>query len=618
MPIVLGISAWYHDAAAALVVDGDIVAAAQEERFTRVKHTADFPGQAIRYCLQEAGICLSEVDAVVFYDKPLLKFERLLETYFSFAPKGLKSFVKSMPVWIEEKLFLKRNIRKGLNAIEPIKSPKYELLFSTHHQSHAASAFYPSPFEEATVLTIDGVGEWATATIAHGKGAQLNLLQEMKFPHSVGLLYSAVTQFLGFRVNSGEYKVMGLAPYGDANADQTRQFISSICTQLCDIKNDGSVWLNQDYFEYATGLQMVKPAKWKSLFGMPLRKETDPLTNAHCNLALAIQLVTEEVVQKMATHAISLTGSRNLCLAGGVALNCVANGKLERTDTCSSIWVQPAAGDAGGALGAALAVTYGYYELSRKIQHPDAMKGSFLGPEFANISESVTAENAVFEKIENDDTLNDIVAGLLADGNIVGWFQGRMEFGPRALGNRSILADAANENMQQKLNLSIKFREGFRPFAPAVLAEDASVLFDSEKASPYMTSVAFVKPEHRIEQKISRDSVALTDSIKSVRSSIPAVTHMDYSARLQTVHKETNPAFHALLSAFKKHTGRGILVNTSFNVRGEPIVCTDYDAWRCFMETDMDFLVIGHHLFHKKKQPDFDNREKWKRNWKPD
>jgi len=611
---ILGIAAYYHDAAAALLVDGEIVAAAQEERFTRRKHTADFPAHAIAYCLEQAGCRLDELSAIVFYDKPWLKFERLLETYYAFAPRGLRQFVVAMPVWLKEKMFLKRLLRESLAQIAPCDMRNIPLLFSAHHVSHAASAFYPSPFHEAAILTIDGVGEWATATISQGHGNQITLRRELRFPHSVGLLYSAFAAYLGFRVNSGEYKLMGLAPYGNPHAEQTRRFEHLIKTHLVSIKDDGSLWLNQDYFAYATGLQMTQAHKWARLFGFPAVTPDAPLAQPHCNLAYAIQKITGEIVLKMAREAKAITGCDYLCMAGGVALNCVANGQLIRERIFKDVFIQPAAGDAGGALGAAQVAHYLYFDQARTCAAPrDAMQGAYLGPEFSD-KEAILAfkkHKAVYQHIPAFDDLCRRVADLLADGNVVGWFQGRMEFGPRALGNRSILADARNTAMQKKLNLKIKYREGFRPFAPSVLLEDAPAFFDLAGASPYMLLTADVTRARRNPLPDNYHDLDLWDKLYHVRSDIPAVTHLDFSARVHTVTQATNPKYWQLINAFKQKTGYGIVVNTSFNVRGEPIVCTPEDAYKCFMRTELDALVVNNFLLRKTDQPDCDNRAKW-------
>ncbi len=612
---ILGISAYYHDAAATLLRDGEIVAAAQEERFTRKKHDAGFPVNAIRYCLEEEGIELSALGQVVFYDKPLLKFERLLETYYHFAPRGLISFVTAIPVWVSEKLFLKRNIRKALQSIGEYREEDQQLLFPEHHLSHAASAFFPSPFEEAVIVTLDGVGEWATASICLGSGNRIRILKELRFPHSVGLLYSAFTYYLGFRVNSGEYKLMGLAPYGNPESEQVERFKKIITSELMQIGEDGSVWLNKKYFRYATGLRMTWNRKWASLFGIARRKEDSPIEQTHCNLALAIQQVTEEVVLRMARHARSLTETEeqaaHLCLAGGVALNCVANGKLHRTGLFRKIFVQPAAGDAGGSLGAALAVHHIYNRNQRVPVPGDAMKGAYLGPSFgsAAIRRMVNRFGAVAEEIREPSGLSERTARLIAKGHVVGWFQGRMEFGPRALGNRSILADARSPDMQKKLNLKVKFREGFRPFAPAVLFEEAGHYFEFSDPSPYMLMVARVNGERLKPLPPDYYDLSYMERLYVERSDLPAVTHVDYSARLQTVHPETNPRFWQLISDFNTLTGCPVIINTSFNVRGEPVVCTPEDAYRCFMRTEMDYLVAGDFLFDKKEQPRWEEKD---------
>jgi carbamoyltransferase len=621
MKKILGISAFYHDSAAALVVGGKIIAAAQEERFTRDKHTPDFPVKSIQYCLEEGGLTIDELDAIVFYDKPLLKFERLLQTYYSFAPKGLISFLKAMPVWINEKMFLKKQIFNGLAEVGSYTKKEVLLLFPEHHLSHAASAFFPSAFEESAILTIDGVGEWCTASIGLGKGKEISLVKEMEFPHSVGLLYSAFTYFLGFTVNSGEYKLMGLAPYGNPNASETQQYISLIKSHLVDIKDDGSIWLDQRYFNYATGLRMVHDEKWKNLFGIERRAAEADITQEHCNLALAIQIVTEEIVVKMAHEAKRVTGATNLCMAGGVALNCVANGKLIQEGIFEQVYIQAASGDAGGALGAALAVSHQYFGESRVISNSyDGMQGTYLGPSFSDkeIESMNRHTKAVCTHFSDFSLLTASVAEKLANGNVVGWFQGRMEFGPRALGNRSILADARNPEMQKKLNLKIKYREGFRPFAPSVLAEDAKNYFDLNTVSPYMLIVAPILQARRNALPENYFDLPLWDRLYFERSDLQSITHLDFSARVQTVHPETNQRYYDLLTAFKHQTNYGLLVNTSFNVRGEPIVCTPYDAFRCFMSTEMDFLVIGDFVYEKTKQLDWENREKWMVNFKMD
>ena len=612
---ILGISAFYHDSAAAIVVGGKTIAAAQEERFTRQKHTPDFPVNAIRYCLEETGFTIDELDAIVFYDKPLLKFERLLETYYAFAPKGVRSFLKAIPVWLNEKMFLKKLIYDGLKEVSDYKKKNVKLLFPEHHLSHAASAFFPSNFNHAAILTIDGVGEWCTASIGLGVDNRIEIKKELHFPHSVGLLYSAFTYFLGFTVNSGEYKLMGLAPYGNPEAKETHHFVDLIKKYLVDIKSDGSIWLDQKYFNYATGLRMVKDDKWAQVFGFSRRAEESDLEQHHCNLALAIQMVTEEIVILMAYEAKKITGADYLCMAGGVALNCVANGKLLREGIFKDIYVQPAAGDAGGALGAAIAASYIYFDEKRELTSDyDQMQGSYLGPDFSEkeIISTVKKTKAVAEKYDDFSDLTTFIADKIADGNVVGWFQGRMEFGPRALGNRSILGDARNPEMQKKLNLKIKYREGFRPFAPSVLAEDCQTYFEQETDSPYMLIVSPVSKNYRKELPENYNDLPLWERLYTKRSAIQSVTHLDFSARIQTVHKETNSRYWELINAFKQNTGYGLVVNTSFNVRGEPVVCNPYDAYRCFMSTEMDYLVLGDFVFEKTQQPDHENREKWR------
>jgi carbamoyltransferase len=619
---ILGISAFYHDSAATITQNGEIIAAAQEERFTRIKHDPAFPTKAVEYCLMESGLSLDKLDAIVFYDKPLLKFERLLETYYAFSPSGLRSFLTSIPVWLKEKMFLKRMLYDELFKIGQFDKKKVKLLFPEHHLSHAASAFYPSPFEDAAILTIDGVGEWATASICHGKGKDILILKELQFPHSLGLLYSAITYFAGFKVNSGEYKLMGLAPYGDPNSENTKRYADIIRTKLIDIHPDGSIWLNQKYFDYATGLRMVKDKEWEKLFGFARRESETNLQPEHCDFALAAQIVTEEIVILMAKEAKRLTGSDNICLAGGVALNCVANGKLQNEKIFKNVYIQPAAGDAGGALGAALIGEYIYFGQERKVDTNaiDSMKGSYLGPEFSDVDTRLMSKryNAVYTHYENFDELATKTATALADGNVVGWFQGRMEFGPRALGGRSILGDARNEEMQKKLNLKIKYREGFRPFAPSVLAEDAAEYFELEGNSPYMLLVHGVQEKRRKELPANYRSLPLMEKLYYLRSDLPSITHIDFSARIQTVHKETNPRYWTLIDQFKQQTGYGLVVNTSFNVRGEPIVCTPEDAYKCLMRTEMDYLVVGNFIFDKKDQPEWLEKDDWKDEFKLD
>jgi carbamoyltransferase len=593
---LLGISAYYHDSAAALVIDGEVVAAAQEERFSRRKHDARFPRHAIEYCLAERRIPLSEVDAVVFYEKPFLKFERLLETYLSVAPRGFRQFTAAMPVWLREKLFQKDLLLKELRRIEPSFATE-RLRFCEHHLSHAASAFYPSPFERAAVLTLDGVGEWTTTSASIGHDRQIDILKELPFPHSLGLLYSAFTYYTGFKVNSGEYKVMGLAPYGEP------RFAKLILENLIDLKPDGSFRLNQDYFGYTTGLTMTN-RRFEDLFGAPVRSPETWLTQFHMDVAASIQAVTEEIMLRLARSLASETGERNLCLAGGVALNCVANGRVVRDCAFDEIWVQPAAGDAGGAVGAALAAYHLEFGRERVQSNSlDGMSGAYLGPAFAasDVADRLTQAGARFAQLGEQELLGATVDALMAE-KAVGWFQGRMEFGPRALGNRSIIADPRSPTMQKTLNLRVKYRESFRPFAPAVLAEHAAEWFEHEGPSPYMLFVADVREEHRRVMSPEENALFGIDKLNVPRSSIPAVTHVDYSARLQTVHAETNPRFHALLSRFHDRTGCPVLVNTSFNVRGEPIVCTPEDAFRCFMGTDIDVLVAGDCLLTKEQQ----------------
>ena len=590
---ILGISAFYHDSAAALVDDGRIVAAAQEERFTREKHDSGYPTNAVAYCLDQAGIALGEIDQIAFYDKPFLKFERLLETYIAFAPRGFRSFYMAVPVWIREKLFQKDLLRRELKKRAPDVDWNAKLLFAEHHQSHAASAFYPSPFRDAVVLTMDGVGEWATTSVGIGCGNELEMTREIHFPHSLGLLYSAFTFYTGFKVNSGEYKVMGLAPYGEP------KYASTILDHLIDLKQDGTFRLDLSYFDYCTGLKMTN-GKFDSLFGGPPRKLDEPLTQQHMDLAASVQAVVEEAVLRLTRSLRDETGIPYLCLAGGVALNCVANGKVLRDGRFEDIWIQPAAGDAGGALGAALAASHRLFDAPRHCEVGDAMRGALLGPAFdqAAIRHALDSAGAHYEVL-SDEALIDATVSALADGKAVGWFQGRMEFGPRALGNRSILADARLPTMQKTLNLKVKHRESFRPFAPSVLREDVSDWFDLACDSPYMLLVADVTSERR---KRVAETLFGIDRLNAPHSDIPAVTHVDYSARIQTVHRETNPRYHALLKAFKATTDCPVIVNTSFNVRGEPIVCTPADAFRCFMGTDIDCLAIGKCFLQKEDQ----------------
>jgi carbamoyltransferase len=595
--IVLGISAYYHDSAAAIVRDGVIVNAAQEERFSRKKHDPSFPINAIQWCITDAGIAPRDIDRIAFYDKPFLKFERLLETYLAFAPRGFASFRAAMPVWLSEKLFQKDLLLKELRAIDSDLGATGKLLFAEHHFSHAASAFFPSPFESAAVLTMDGVGEWATTSAGVGRGNELSIIKEIQFPHSLGLLYSAFTYYTGFRVNSGEYKVMGLAPYGEP------KFAQTILDHLIDLKTDGSFRLNLDYFDYCTGLTMTN-ARFAELFGGPPRKPEVWLTQREMDLAASIQAVTEEVVLRLSRSLASETGMSRLCLAGGVALNCVANGKVLRDGAITDIWVQPAAGDAGGAVGAALAAYHQHEKLPRAPTNgSDGMKGAYLGPLFEQpeIERRLAAAGAQFTTCE-DAVVVDTAAQTLASGQAVGWFQGRMEFGPRALGARSILGDPRSPTMQKTLNLKVKYRESFRPFAPAVLREDVAEWFDLDTDSPYMLLVAAVKESHQRSMKEPERALFGIDKLNVPHSDIPAVTHIDYSARIQTVHRETNPRFHALISRFKAITGCPVVVNTSFNVRGEPIVCAPEDAFRCFMGTEIEMLAVGNCILRKDDQ----------------
>jgi len=617
---ILGISAFYHDSAAAIVIDGKVVAAAQEERFTRKKQDESFPVNAVKYCLEEASVKIDQLDAIVFYDKPMLKFERLLETYYGFAPKGFASFVVAIPVWLKEKVFLKKIIFDKLKEVQNYDKHKLKLLFTEHHLSHAASAFYPSQFEKAAILTIDGVGEWATASICYGEGKNIKILKELRFPHSLGLLYSAFTYYLGFRVNSGEYKLMGLAPYGIPGSESVDRYVKLIKENLVDLKPDGSIWLNQKFFSYSTGLRMVPDKKWAKLFGFKRRLPEDKIEQYHCDLAYSIQQVTEEIIFAMASHVKELTGAENLCLAGGVALNCVANGKLLLNDIFSEIYIQPAAGDAGGALGAALAAYHLYFENERIPVKGDSMSGSFLGPEYTNheVERAVKAYDAIYSCYNDFEELAHQTASLLAEGKVVGWFQGRMEFGPRALGNRSILGDARNREMQKKLNLKIKYRESFRPFAPSVLAEENKNYFEINVDSPYMLLVANVKKSRLKDLPENYFGLPLMERLYIERSEVPAITHIDLSARIQTVHKDTNPRYWGLIDSFRKLTGCGLIVNTSFNVRGEPIICSPDDAYRCFMRTEMDYLVINDFLFEKEKQPNWTEKDNWREEFKLD
>ena len=608
---ILGISAYYHDSAAALLKDGELVAAAQEERFSRKKHDARFPGGAISYCLESDGLNLNDIDRIVFYDKPLIKFERLLETYLSYAPNGFRSFVAAMPVWLKEKLYLKTVLKKelaGLAGCKPKDLPP--LLFAEHHQSHAASAFFFSPFERAAVLCLDGVGEWATTSTWLGNGASLEPLWEIDFPHSLGLLYSAFTYFTGFRVNSGEYKLMGLAPYGEP------RYADLILDKLLDLKEDGTFRLDMQYFNYCTGLTMTN-SRFDEIFGGPPRKPESELTQREMDIAASIQVVTEEVVLRLANTLHEETGETNLCLAGGVALNCVANGRLLREGPYENIWIQPAAGDAGGAAGAAAIVWHDYDKQPRKLNGSnspatDRMRGSYLGPGFSaeQIRTELDAMGATY-RVLDDDALFSETARLLDAENVIGWFQGRMEFGPRALGGRSIIGDPRSATMQSVMNLKVKYRESFRPFAPSVLWERVADYFEQDAPSPYMLIVAPVREALRTPLTDEHEQLFGIDKLKLKRSDLPAITHVDYSARVQTVHADTNPRYHALLRAFEALTGCGVLVNTSFNVRGEPIVCTPTDAYRCFMRTEMDYLVIENFILDKREQPAWEDDTSW-------
>jgi len=594
---ILGISAYYHDSAAALVVDGRIVAAAQEERFSRRKHDARFPVHAVRFCLDHAQLAPDDIDSVVFYEKPFLKFERLLETYLAFAPRGYRSFAMAMPLWIREKLFQKDLLGRELKRLG-FTSPTERMLFAEHHQSHAASAYYPSPFDEAVVLTMDGVGEWTTTSVSVGKGKTLQPIREIHFPHSLGLLYSAFTYYTGFKVNSGEYKVMGLAPYG------TPRFTTQIYDSLIDVKPDGSFRLNLDYFDYCTGLRMTND-RFAQLFGRAPRQPDERLEPFHMDVAASVQAVTDDIMLRLTRSLAAEFGTPNLCLAGGVALNCVANGKVLRDGRFKRIWVQPAAGDAGGALGAALAACHQHHGGDRvEGCSPDGMSGSYLGPEYSqpDVESRLRAAGARVDVLPDDEAMIRVTADALAAGQAVGWFQGRMEFGPRALGARSILGDARSASMQKTLNLKVKYRESFRPFAPSVLREDVADWFELDDDSPYMLLVAGVREEHRRAMTDSENQLFGIDKLNVVRSTIPAVTHVDYSARVQTVHRGTNPLYYQLIDAFKARTGCPVLVNTSFNVRGEPIVCTPEDAFRCFMGTDLDLLTVGRAVLRKDQQ----------------
>jgi carbamoyltransferase len=611
--VILGISAYYHDSAAAIVKDGEVIAAAQEERFTRKKHDSRFPSNAILYCLKEAGVSIRDIEAIVFYDKPLVKFERLLETYLSYSPRGFRSFIAAMPIWLKEKLFLKSTLKKEFSLLGNCKENLLpRILFTEHHQSHAASAFFVSPFEKAAVLCLDGVGEWATTSLWIGNGNQLTPSWEINFPHSIGLLYSAFTYYTGFKVNSGEYKVMGLAPYGEP------KYKDLIYKHLIDVKEDGTFRMDMSYFNYATGLTMTNK-KFDDLFGSPPRKPESPLTQREMDLARSVQEVTEEIMLKLARTVRKETGLENLCLAGGVALNCVANGKIVKEKIFKDVFIQPAAGDAGGALGAALSIWYQYYNKPRTTNPLDSMKGSYLGPHYKTDEvKSFLDSSSIPYKQYTAEVLYKEVASILEKGNVVGLVQGRMEFGPRALGGRSIIGDARNREMQSTMNLKIKYRESFRPFAPAVLAEKVSSYFDIDTKSPYMLLVADVKENLRIQMNQEQQGLFGIDKLKVPRSTIPAITHVDYSARIQTVHADTNPMFYGILTEFEKLTGCAVLVNTSFNVRGEPIVCTPQDAYRCFMRTEMDYLVLENFVLDKKDQPVIEQDESWKQEFELD
>ncbi|MCP4396855.1 MAG: carbamoyltransferase [bacterium] len=603
---ILGISAFYHDSAACLVQDGKIAAAAQEERFTRIKHDHSFPKHAIEYCLQECGISARELDYVAFYDKPFIKFERILETYLAYAPKGIKSFIKAMPLWIKKKLWIKSLLGDDIGF-------DGQLIFPEHHQSHAASAFFPSPYQEAAFLTLDGVGEWTTSSYGVGQGNKLDIHAEIKFPHSLGLLYTAFTYYTGFKVNSGEYKVMGLAPYGEP------KYVDLILEHLMDLKEDGSFKMNMEYFDYCAGLTMTN-RKFADLFGGPPRKAESKLTQREMDLARSVQEVTEEVVMRMTRHIHKETGQKYLCLAGGVALNCVGNGRILREGPFEDIWIQPAAGDAGGALGAALMVWHAYLDKPREADNVnDLQYGSYLGPAFSDekIEAYLNEHKFSYTKLQEDE-LPEKIADLIADENVIGWFQGRMEFGPRALGGRSIIGDARSPKMQETMNLKIKFRESFRPFAPSVLYEEVSNYFELDRRSPYMLLVAPVKEELRKEMTEEQQKMFGLEKLNVLRSTIPAITHVDYSARVQTVHKETNPLYHATIGKLNEKYGCGVVINTSFNVRGEPIVCTPQDAYMCFMRTNMDYLIMGSYLLEKTAQKPLDKDIDWQKEFELD
>jgi len=597
---ILGISGLYHDSAAALTINGKVIAAAQEERFTRIKHDDEFPVNAIAYCLAESGLTIDQLDAVVYYEKPGLRYDRYMESYQYFAPQGFKSFLGHFPILFKWKHFFKNKIRKHLKSIESFEEAKLKILFTEHHLSHAAGTYYPSGFDDSAILTIDGVGEYASASICYGQGKQIKILKELRWPHSLGILYSAFTQFLGFKINNGEYKVMGLAPYGIVDSDEVNRFIAIAKDKLIDIAADGSIWLNQDFFQYATASGgKIQVQKWETLFGMPMRKEDSTLDQIHCNMALAIQLITEEAVLKMAAEAKRLTGSKNICLSGGVALNCVANGKLLKSKMFENIFIQPASGDAGGSLGAAYAAHYMYFD--QPFPTNRKQENVYLGPEFTDedIQTVIDKHENSYSHYHTDKELCDAVADLIADENVIGWFQGRMEFGPRALGNRSILGDATSLDMQRKINLKIKFREGFRPFAPSVLKEDNQKFFNIETESPYMLLVTDVQKSMMRPLPDDYDQLHWRKKLDINRSEIQAITHVNFSARVQTVTPQSNPKYYSLIESIKEKTGYGIVINTSFNVRGEPIVCTPEDAYNCFMKTNMDYLVLNNYVFSK-------------------
>jgi len=610
--VILGISAFYHDSAAALIIDGRIVAAAQEERFTRIKHDPSFPIEAIKYCLKAGEVSIADITAIVFYDKPIIKFERLIETYLAFAPLGFKSFLKAIPIWLSQKLFLPKLIKEGLG--EPSKAP---IFFPEHHESHAASAFFPSPFEKAAVITFDGVGEWATTSWGVGEGHHLDLKAEIHFPHSLGLLYSAFTYYTGFKVNSGEYKVMGLAPYG--NPVKANEYADLVFEHILDLKEDGSFWMDQSYFNYCVGLTMTSK-KFHDLFGGEPRESESTISQREMDLALAVQIVTEKVIFKIADHVQRETGLNNLCLAGGVALNCVANGKLLKNGPFENIWIQPAAGDAGAALGAALFTWHHILEKERTVEDTDSQRGSYLGPEYSNeeIIGHLDRVNAVYQTIDIEEDLCKRVAELLSEGKVIGLFQGPMEFGPRALGGRSIIGDPRSVEMQSNMNLRIKFRESFRPFAPSCLEERVLDYFELDKTSPYMLLVAQVQESLREPVTEEQEELFGIDKLKVVRSKIPSITHVDYSARVQTVNKHVSPRYYNIIKAFEEKTGYGLVVNTSFNIRGEPIVGSPEDAYRCFMFTDMDVLLLENQLCLKSEQPEMEGMEEYKKEFKLD